>query len=125
MKVKQIPITTGAACGTLVTRVESNSGKLLGFIRVVNIDWTPVLCMGTYFAVQQCFGHYHTKMVGTLADAYKFLGVSLEELDKSDLGDYPYDEKIPSNYWRARREEEEFLYDADGNKIAYVGPQNW
>ena len=107
MKVKQIPITSGPAGGTLVTRVESNSGKLLGFIRVVNVDWTPILCGSTVYIAQQCFegktlesSRYHMKAFNTLMDAYKFLGVSVKELDVSDLGEYPYDEKIPSNYWR-------------------------
>lgn len=102
MKAIQIPITSGPASGTMVTRVESNSGKLLGFIRVVNCDWTPTLGGTTEFLVHQCNEHlgYKVKCASCLADAYKILGVSLEELDNSDLGEYPYDEKIPSNYWR-------------------------
>ena len=100
MKAKQIPITTGTACGTMVTRVESNSGKLLGFIRVVNCDWTAVLGCRQLFISQQCGRSYKTKLCETLADAYKYLGVSIQELDNSNLGEYPYSEKIPSNYWK-------------------------
>lgn len=105
MKAKQIPITTGAACGTMVTRVESNSGKLLGFIRVVNLSVGPTLGMSTLFISQQCgeIG-YHHKLCDTLLDAYKFLGVSSKELDNSDLGEYPYTEYIPSNYWKNHKE---------------------
>jgi len=100
MKAIQIPITTGAACGTMVTRVESNSGKLLGFIRVVNVDFTATLGMHTMFIAQQCDHSYKHKLCDTLLDAYKFLGVSLKELDNSDLGEYPYEEHIPTNYWK-------------------------
>jgi hypothetical protein len=107
MKAKQIPITTGAACGTMVTRVESNSGKLLGFIRVVNVDWTPVLCGTTLYISQQCYtgdtlesSRFKTKACHTLLEAYLFLGVSSNELDNSDLGEYPYAEHTPSRYWK-------------------------
>lgn len=107
MKAKQIAITSGPAAGTMVTRVESNSGKLLGFIRVVNVDWTPVLCATTLFISQQCYSgktlessRFKTKACSTLLDAYLFLGVSSKELDNSDLGEYPYDEHIPRNYWK-------------------------
>lgn len=107
MKAKQIPITSGPAAGTMVTRVESNSGKLLGFIRVVNVDWTPVLCATTLFISQQCYSgktlessRFKTKACGTLLDAYLFLGVSLKELDNSNLGEYPYAEHTPNSYWR-------------------------
>lgn len=94
MRAVQIPITSGAAGGTLVTRVESNHGKLLGFIRVVNIDWTPTLGMGTYYAVQQCYNnHFNVAMFTTLYEAYRFLGVSSKELDASELGKYCYDER--------------------------------
>lgn len=110
MKAKQIPITSGPACGTLVTRVESNSGKLLGFIRVVNCDWTPVLGGSTIFVAHQCYHsekiencRYKIQAFGCLADAYKFLGVSLKELDNSDLGKYCYDEKIPSDWWKTHQ----------------------
>ena len=110
MKAKQIPINTGSACGTMVTRVESNSGKLLGFIRVVDCDWTAVLCSSTIFIAQQCYtgktlesSKYGMKACSTLLDAYKFLGVSSKELDNSDLGEHPYSEKIPSNYWKTHK----------------------
>lgn len=107
MKAKQIPITSGPAAGTMVTRVESNSGKLLGFIRVVNVDWTPVLCATTLYISQQCYtgntlesSRYKTKACSTLLEAYLFLGISSKELDSSDLGEYPYAEHTPSSYWR-------------------------
>lgn len=101
MKAVQIPVTSGPVAGTMVTRVESNSGKLLGFIRVVNCDWTPTLGGSTEFLVHQCNEHlgYKVKCASCLADAYKFLGVSIKELDNSYLGDFPYDEKS-DNYWR-------------------------
>ncbi len=107
MKAKQIAITSGPAAGTMVTRVESNSGKLLGFIRVVNIDWTPVLGCAQIFISQQCYTgdtlesiRCKTKACHTLLEAYLFLGVSSKELDNSDLGEYPYAEHTPSSYWR-------------------------
>jgi hypothetical protein len=96
MKAKAIRIDTGAACGTWVTRVENNNGELLGFIRVVNIDWTPILGMGTYFAVHQCNKEigYDVKLCKCLSDAYAFLGVSLQELDETNnYGDHPFDER--------------------------------
>ena len=96
MKAKAIKINTGAARGTWVTRVENNDGELLGFIRVVNIDWTATLGMGTYFAVHQCNKKigYDVKLCTCLADAYKFLGVSCQELDETnDFGEHHYDEK--------------------------------
>jgi hypothetical protein len=100
MKAKQIPITIGAAAGTMVTRVESNSGKLLGFIRVVYVDFTAVLGMHTMYIVQQVGRNYGYKLCSTLSEAYQFLGVGIEELDHSDLGEYPYAEHTPSDYWR-------------------------
>lgn len=108
MKAKQIPITSGPAAGTLVTRVESNSGKLLGFIRVVSVDWTPVLCATTLYISQQCylgktpeFSRFKTKACHTLIDAYLFLGVSVKELDNSDVGEYCYYEHTPHKYWKS------------------------
>lgn len=94
MKAKSIKINTGAACDTRVTRVESNNGELLGFIRVVNIDWTPVLGMGTYFAAHQCNAKvgYDMQIFRTLADAYEFIGVSNKELDSSELPDHCFSE---------------------------------
>ena len=107
MKAIQIHITSGRAAGTMVTRVESNSGKLLGFIRVVNVDWTPVLCAATLYISQQCYtgdtlksSRFKTKACSTLLDAYIFLGVSSQELDNSDLGEYPYEEHTPYDYWK-------------------------
>lgn len=94
MKAISKRINTGAACGTWVTEIRTDDGQLRGFIRVVNIDWTPVLGMSTYFAAHQCWDdHYDVKMFGTLAQAYAFLGVSIDEMDKMYLGDHPYDEK--------------------------------
>ena len=94
MKAKQIPVTTGPAGGTFVTRVESNSGKLLGFIRVVECDWTAVLGGSTMYIAHQCYS----------ADTfYYFLGVTMEDLDNSSMGEYPFNEKIPSNYWKTHK----------------------
>lgn len=102
MKAVQIAITSGPACGTMVTRVESNSGKLLGFIRVVAVEFPGACCYPCMFISHQCNGYYGTKICYTLLDAYLFLGVSSEELDNSDLGDYPYEEHIPSGYWKLK-----------------------
>lgn len=99
MKAKQIAITSGPAAGTLVTRVESNSGKLLGFIRVVALQ-LPYVCYPSLFIAERCTGDIRHKLCDTLASAYSYLGVSLEELDNSDLGEYPYEEKIPHDYWK-------------------------
>lgn len=102
MKAKQIPIKSGPACGTLVTRVESNSGELLGFIRVVECDWTPTLCCSKEFLVHQCNPNlgYSILHASCLADAYKHLGISVEELDNSDLGTNPFDEKTPRGFYK-------------------------
>lgn len=104
MKAKQIPITTGPACGTMVTRVESNSGKLLGFIRVVAVQFPGSCCYPNLYIAQQCNRSYKHKLCDTLADAYRYLGISVEELDHSDLGKYPYEEKIPNGYWKNEAE---------------------
>lgn len=98
MKAKQIAITSGPAAGTMVTRVESNSGKLLGFIRVVAVEFPGLMCYPSMFIAQQCGRNYKCKLCDTLLDAYLFLGVSSKELDNSDLGEYPYEEHTPSNY---------------------------
>lgn len=100
MKAKQIAITSGPACGTMVTRVESNSGKLLGFIRVVAVEFPGAGCYPSMFISHQCGRHYGYKLCRTLLDAYLFLGVSSKELDNSDLGEYPYEEYTPSSYWK-------------------------
>lgn len=100
MKAKQIPITSGPACGTMVTRVESNSGKLLGFIRVVAVEFPGAGCCPSMFIAHQNGRHYGWKLCHTLLDAYLFLGVSYKELDNSDLGEYPYDEHTPNSYWK-------------------------
>lgn len=100
MKAIQIPITSGPACGTMVTRVESNSGKLIGFIRVVAVEFPGACCCPSMFIAHQCDRHYGYKLCRTLLDAYLFLGVSSKELDNSDLGEYPYAEHIPSDYWK-------------------------
>ena len=111
MKAKQIPITSGAAGGTMVTRVESNSGKLLGFIRVVHVDFTPVLGMQTMYIVKQCFNNYGSKLCHTLLDCYHYLGISTKEVDISDLGQYCYCEKTPTVYWiEQKRKERENIY---------------
>lgn len=103
MKAKQIAITSGPAAGTMVTRVESNSGKLLGFIRVVAVEFLGLYCYPSMFIAQQCGRNYKHKLCDTLLDAYFFLGISLKELDNSDLGDYPYEEHTPSNYWKTHK----------------------
>lgn len=98
MKVKQIAITSGPAGGTLVTRVESNSGKLLGFIRVVNCDWSPGYGCTQYFLANRN-SSFKVKCCNTLADAYLYLGVSMKELDNSDLGNRPYSENAWPKTW--------------------------
>ena len=112
MKAKQIPVTSGPAGGTLVTRVESNSGELLGFIRVVECDWTPVLGGSTMYIVHQCYStntlensRYDVQAFKTLADAYYFLEVTKEDLDNSSMGEYPFNEKIPFDYWKTHKME--------------------
>lgn len=100
MKAIQIPITSGPAAGTMVTRVESNSGKLIGFIRVVAVEFPGAFCYPSMFISQQVGRGYKHKLCDTLLDAYLFLGVSSKELDTSDLGEYPYKEHIPTNYWK-------------------------
>lgn len=110
MLATQIPITTGPAGGTLVTEVRNDNGTLLGFIRVVECDWTPVLGGTTIYLSQQCYSvekledcKFGIKACSTLADAYQFLGVSMIELDNSDMGPYPFSEKIPHKYWEERK----------------------
>ena len=103
MKAKQIPITSGPASGTMVTRVESNSGKLLGFIRVVAVEFPGLMCRPNMFIAQQCGRNYKHKLCDTLLDAYLFLGVSSKELDNSDLGEYLYEEYTPNSYWRKNK----------------------
>lgn len=103
MKAIQIPITSGPAAGTMVTRVESNSGKLLGFIRVVAVEFSCSMCYPSMFIAQQCGRNYKHKLCDTLLDAYLFLGVSSKELDNSDLGEYPYEEHTPSGYWEKNK----------------------
>lgn len=98
MKATQIPITSGPAGGTLVTRVESNSGKLLGFIRVVNVDWTTGYGCTQYFLTNKN-SNFKVKCCNTLADAYLYLGVSMQELDNSDLGNRPYSENAWPKTW--------------------------
>ena len=99
MKAKQIAITSGPAAGTMVTRVESNSGKLLGFIRVVAVEFPEVGCYPNMFIAQQCGRNYKHKLCDTLSDAYLFLGISSKEFDNSDLGKYCYCEHTPNDYW--------------------------
>ena len=98
MKAIQVPITSGPAGGTMVTRVEANNGKLLGFIRVVNVDWTPSYGCTQYFIVIR-ESSFKPHIATTLMDAYLCLGVSVKELDKSDIGKLPYDESN-RNYWK-------------------------
>lgn len=98
MKAKQIKINTGAACGTYVTEVRNDDDELLGFIRVVRVDF-PGLGITTMFITKRCNEKlgYDTKLTHTLLEAYNFLNITIEELDKSELGDHPYDE-----YWMKR-----------------------
>lgn len=85
MIARQFPITSGKACGAMVTEVKSNSGKLLGFIRVIFMDFGPEYDCGSRFIVYRT-SSFRYKVCGCLADAYKYLGVSRKELDNSDLG---------------------------------------
>ena len=114
MKAKQIAITTGPAAGTIVTRVESNSGKLLGFIRVVAVEFPGLICRPCMLIAQQCGRNYKHKLCDTLLDAYLFLGVSSKELNVSDLGKYPYEEHTPSSYWKEAEQQkfEDECYEA-------------
>lgn len=93
MKAKSILINTGAACGTYVTEVYSNSGKKLGFIRVVMCDWGPGTGTHTYFIAQQYNNRFGHKLCDTLLEAYHYLGISTKELDVSDLPEHSYDER--------------------------------
>lgn len=100
MKTKVIPITTGAASGTLVTEVRSNKGSLVGYIRVVNIKFPSIGC-GQYYAAYFKSRHL-VKLCPTLLEAYKTLGIDEKEVDKCVLGPYAFDEKS-NKYWRDRR----------------------
>lgn len=73
--------------------METNHGKLLGWIQVTHVDWSPILGGTTVFIVQSCHdGNYQTHIANCLADAFAKLGVSLQELDNSDIPDGCYDE---------------------------------
>ena len=107
MKAKQIPITSGPAGGTFITEVKSNQDVLLGYIRVVECDYGPGAGGTTVYIAQQYYSaekledcRFGIKACSTLADAYQFLGVSMVELDNSDMGPYPFSEKIPYGYWK-------------------------
>lgn len=93
MKTKSILINTGAACGTYVTEVYSNSGKRLGFIRVVMCDWGPGTGVHTLFIAQEYHNTFKHKLCDTLLEAYNYLGISTKELDASTLPEHSYDER--------------------------------
>ena len=92
MKAKQIPITSGPASGTLVTEVRSNNDRIVGYIRVVAVEFPGFGCFPCMFIAQQVGRSYKRKLCDCLLDAYLFLGISSKELDNSDLGEYPYTE---------------------------------
>ena len=86
MKATIEKIRGGEASGKQLIRVESNRGKLLGWIQVTNVDWTPVLGGTTLYIVQNCHdGNYSRHLASTIAEAFSKLGVSLKELDNSEL----------------------------------------
>jgi hypothetical protein len=93
MKATIEKTNTGLACGKQRIRVESNSGDLLGWIQVTNVDWSPILGATIVYVVQLCHnGNYGCYLGTTLAEAFSKLGVSLKELDNSELPDGIYDE---------------------------------
>lgn len=93
MKATIETIHSGFACGKQRIRVESNSGELLGWIQVTNVDWSPILGATTVYIVQSCHGNKYGCHIGTtLAEAFSKLDVSLEELDHSELPEGIYDE---------------------------------
>lgn len=100
MKAIIEPILSGPACGKQRMRIESNHGKLLGWIQPTNFDCAPTLGTSTVFLSQQCFGNYRTGVSNTLAGAFKHLGISLKELDNSELPRGCYDEFQRSSYRR-------------------------
>lgn len=86
MKATIEKIRGGEASGKQLIRVESNRGKLLGWIQVTNVDWTPVLGGTTLYIVQNCHDvNYSRHLANTIAEAFSKLGVSLKELDNSEL----------------------------------------
>lgn len=93
MKATIETIHSGFACGKQRIRVESNSGELLGWIQVTNVDWSPILGATTIYIVQLCHGNKYDCHIGTtLAEAFLKLNVSLEELDHSELPEGIYNE---------------------------------
>ena len=92
MKAKIEPILSGPAVGKQRMRVESNSGKLLGWIQPTYFDCAPILGVRTVFLIQRCNNDYHIGVASCLADAFKNLGISMKELDVSELPDGCYDE---------------------------------
>ena len=86
MKATIETIHSGFACGKQRIRVESNNGELLGWIQVTNVDWSPILGATTLYIVQNCHdGNYSRHLASTIAEAFSKLGVSLKELDNSEL----------------------------------------
>lgn len=86
-------IVSGAACGKQRMRVETNRGKLLGWIQVTQVDWSPILGATTVFVVKSCHdGDYTTHIAECLAEAFGKLGVSISEMDNSKLPDGCYHE---------------------------------
>lgn len=98
MKAKIEHIVSGPACGKQRMRVESNSGKLLGWIQPTYFDCAPILGVGTVFLTQRCNNDYHIGIACCLADAFKNLGISLKELDASKLPDGCYEEFYKKPY---------------------------
>lgn len=92
MKAIVQPILSGPACGKQRMEVWSNSGKRLGWIQPTSFDCAPIIGVQTVFLTHRCNGDYHIGVATCLADAFKNLGVSLKELDASELPDGCYDE---------------------------------
>ena len=92
MKAIVQPILSGPAAGKQRMEVWSNSGKRLGWIQPTYFDCAPILGVRTVFITQRCFGDYRISVASCLADAFKNLGISMEELDHSELPDGCYDE---------------------------------
>lgn len=88
-----IEICCGIAHGKQRIRVESNRGKLLGWIQPTHVDWSPQLGLTTVYIVQHCHdSNYRTHIGVTLAEAFAKLGISSTELDNSQLPNGVYDE---------------------------------
>lgn len=98
MKAIVQAILSGPACGKQRMEVWSNSGKRLGWIQPTYFDCAPVLGVRTVFLTQRSNGDHHIGIAACLADAFKNLGVSMEELDHSELPDGCYDEFQKKSY---------------------------